>query len=296
MEVPSCQQHVQDVLHSTRPHALYAAIRAKLGGIEIRCCDCSKLDGIASSFARAYFSAPHLEDTASAERPLVTLCANRLRDGAEVREALTHELVHAFDHCVARRDLTRAESLACSEVRAAREAECRDNFGGGPRELCKLLGVDPMANRKGREGAADLAGAADAAGGSASEGASAGAAAAGAARAARATSAAATAAAQGPLKRDLTVDVCEWFKRRCAMRYAIKSVDAVFPSEGARAVRAVVHECFADHHPFSDFAEVPVPPPEQGVPVSGVPVAEGASAQGAPTANAPPAVLARSAF
>lgn len=280
MEVPSCQQHVQDVLHSTRPHALYAAIRAKLGGIEIRCCDCSKLDGIASSFARAYFSAPHLEDTASAERPLVTLCANRLRDGAEVREALTHELVHAFDHCVARRDLTRAESLACSEVRAAREAECRDNFGGGPRELCKLLGVDPMANRKER------AGAADAAGGSATLQPG----------AARATSAAATAAAQGPLKRDLTVDVCEWFKRRCAMRYAIKSVDAVFPSEGARAVRAVVHECFADHHPFSDFAEVPVPPPEQGVPVSGVPVAVGATAQGAPTANAPPAVLARSAF
>jgi hypothetical protein len=267
MEVPSCQQHVQDVLHSKRPHALYAAIRAKLGGIEIKCCDCSKLDGIASSFARAYFSAPHLEDTSSAERPLVTLCANRLRDGAEVREALTHELVHAFDHCVARRDLTRAESLACSEVRAAREAECRDNFGGGPRELCKLLGVDPMANRKKGHAGAN-AGPAAGAGGDA-------------------------AAPPGPLKRDLTLDVCEWFKRRCAMRYAIKSVDAVFPSEGARAVRAVVHECFADHHPFSDFAEVPVPPPEQGVPVSGVPVA---GVHGAPvtTSSAPPAVLARS--
>mmetsp|Transcript_18797 Transcript_18797/g.34834 ORF Transcript_18797/g.34834 Transcript_18797/m.34834 type:complete len:128 (-) Transcript_18797:385-768(-) len=64
----------------------------------------------------------------------------------QVREVLRHELVHAFDHCVKRRDLASCDGLACSEVRAAREAECRDNFGRGPGELCHFLGVNPFQN------------------------------------------------------------------------------------------------------------------------------------------------------
>ncbi|CAM9375597.1 unnamed protein product, partial [Discosporangium mesarthrocarpum] len=60
------------------------------------------------------------------EHPPTTavLCANRLRSAGELEEALVHELVHAFDWCVARRDLLDCQGLAWSEVRAAREAEC----------------------------------------------------------------------------------------------------------------------------------------------------------------------------
>ena len=54
------------------------------------------------------------------------MCANRLRDESEIEETLVHELVHAVDYCTRGIDLTKCEDLACSEVRAAREAECSE--------------------------------------------------------------------------------------------------------------------------------------------------------------------------
>lgn len=42
---------------------------------------------------------------------------------------------------------TSCEELACSEVRAAREAECRAHFNGGLGEVfCIALGADPFEN------------------------------------------------------------------------------------------------------------------------------------------------------
>ena len=58
--------------------------------------------------------------------PSVTLCANRLFGDAEVAEALVHELVHAYDYVAQGYDLSESPYLACSEVRAAREAECHE--------------------------------------------------------------------------------------------------------------------------------------------------------------------------
>jgi len=83
---------------------------------------------VAATFARAYFAAPNIKDLESEEKPRIVMCANALHSRQEVREALRHELVHAFDHCVSQRDLAEPYGLACSEIRAAREAECRDNF------------------------------------------------------------------------------------------------------------------------------------------------------------------------
>mmetsp|Transcript_11655 Transcript_11655/g.14534 ORF Transcript_11655/g.14534 Transcript_11655/m.14534 type:complete len:131 (-) Transcript_11655:512-904(-) len=62
----------------------------------------------------------------------------------QIRRILMHEMVHAYDHCVSRKNLTSCEELACSEVRAAREGECRDNFNHGIGELCGVLGVNPL--------------------------------------------------------------------------------------------------------------------------------------------------------
>ncbi|KDD75718.1 M76 peptidase [Helicosporidium sp. ATCC 50920] len=50
----------------------------------------------------------------------VVVCHNHLSSGEEVRHALLHELVHAYDHCrAADLDWSRCEHHACSEVRAA---------------------------------------------------------------------------------------------------------------------------------------------------------------------------------
>lgn len=58
--------------------------------------------------------------------PAVVLCANRLESRQEVEEAVVHELVHAYDYLVAGRDLLDCRTLAYSEVRAARAAECSE--------------------------------------------------------------------------------------------------------------------------------------------------------------------------
>jgi hypothetical protein len=82
--------------------------------------------------ARAYFSSPPSG---------ITMCSNRLAGAPEVAEALTHELVHAVDFCRRKWDLGECDALACSEVRAAREAECKYSFWGKERCARRLATV-----------------------------------------------------------------------------------------------------------------------------------------------------------
>lgn len=50
----------------------------------------------------------------------ILICHNHLASYEEVSTAMTHELIHAFDHCRARDlDWTRCRHHACSEIRAA---------------------------------------------------------------------------------------------------------------------------------------------------------------------------------
>lgn len=50
----------------------------------------------------------------------MVICSNHLSAQEEVSHALTHELIHAYDHCRgADLDWTNCEHHACSEVRAA---------------------------------------------------------------------------------------------------------------------------------------------------------------------------------
>jgi inner membrane protease ATP23 len=50
----------------------------------------------------------------------VILCHNHLASQEEVTHALTHELIHAYDHCRAKDlDWCNCEHHACSEIRAA---------------------------------------------------------------------------------------------------------------------------------------------------------------------------------
>ena len=85
--------------------------------VSIACQQCSNTGP--EGGARAYVRGPN---------PLsIVLCSNRLHSPAEVQEVLVHELIHVYDM---RRglDFHDCHQLAYSEVRAARDAECRSSL------------------------------------------------------------------------------------------------------------------------------------------------------------------------
>ena len=83
--------------------------------IELLCRRCENTGPEAG--ARAFLMGP---------QPLsIVLCHNRIdSETKEVEEILTHELVHLYDVQTLQLDLSDCETVAYSEVRAAREAEC----------------------------------------------------------------------------------------------------------------------------------------------------------------------------
>ena len=83
--------------------------------IELYCRKCSQKGPEAG--ARAFLMGPE---------PLsIVLCHNRIQsDRDEIEEILTHELIHLYDVQTLQLDLTDCETVAYSEIRAAREAEC----------------------------------------------------------------------------------------------------------------------------------------------------------------------------
>lgn len=91
--------------------------------LKIECRPC--LNTGPESGARAFIMGPS---------PLsIVLCSNRLscHDQTEMEQVLVHELVHVYDVRVNQLDLRACENLAYSEVRAAREAECKDAWLAG---------------------------------------------------------------------------------------------------------------------------------------------------------------------
>ena len=50
----------------------------------------------------------------------ITLCQNYIQSGTQVEDALSHELIHAYDDCrVKDFDQRNCKQVACSEIRAA---------------------------------------------------------------------------------------------------------------------------------------------------------------------------------
>lgn len=97
-------------------------IKALLDGIKgknpvIECRPCSK-KGAEGNARAALFDSDPLE---------IVLCTNRLQEW-DLEEALTHELVHAYDYSNNRYDFGGCEGLACTEIRAAANAECKGPF------------------------------------------------------------------------------------------------------------------------------------------------------------------------
>lgn len=58
----------------------------------------------------------------------IVLCTNRQSTSEEFHTSLIHELIHVYDMNILKLKLSNCEDLARSEVRAAREAECRNHY------------------------------------------------------------------------------------------------------------------------------------------------------------------------
>ena len=85
--------------------------------LQISCQKCGDVGP--ESGARAFVKGPE---------PLsIVLCQNRLSTQEEINEVLVHELMHVYDVHYRGWDLTNCYTLAKSEIRAAREAECSDS-------------------------------------------------------------------------------------------------------------------------------------------------------------------------
>ena len=58
----------------------------------------------------------------------VVICSNICLTPHKVEEILAHELVHLYDFCTINLDLTKSDHLACTEIRAANLAHCKNQF------------------------------------------------------------------------------------------------------------------------------------------------------------------------
>jgi hypothetical protein len=113
-EISECEEFLKTLQQ-------FPQISKLLEGIEkepiIKCRPCS-MKGDEGNARAALFDSDPLE---------IVLCTNRLRK-YQLEEALTHELVHAYDFSNDRCDFTKCDGLAYAEIRAARYAECKGPF------------------------------------------------------------------------------------------------------------------------------------------------------------------------
>lgn len=109
-----CEDFVKSVL--SKNESLRNLFKEDHGKVKITCrkCDSTGVEGNARAF---------LVDNPAQ----IVLCTNRLQP-QDIEEVLIHESVHAYDLFRNRCDFNSCDGLAYSEVRAARDAECRDSF------------------------------------------------------------------------------------------------------------------------------------------------------------------------
>tara|TARA_B100000795_G_scaffold190927_1_gene145511 strand:- start:2151 stop:2924 length:774 start_codon:yes stop_codon:yes gene_type:complete len=69
--------------------------------------------------ARAFYADPP---------PQLIFCTKRVRSANQMEDCFVHEMIHAVDHCTRDMNLRKCDALACSEIRAAREAECLNSY------------------------------------------------------------------------------------------------------------------------------------------------------------------------
>jgi hypothetical protein len=99
-------------VHTERLFALFKKLETSALNIQCKMCNRESIEGSARAYLRSY--------------PFeITLCANRLQHSSdELKEALVHEVTHAYDLYHQRYQFNTCEGLAHTEIRAASNAEC----------------------------------------------------------------------------------------------------------------------------------------------------------------------------
>ncbi|XP_073507960.1 mitochondrial inner membrane protease ATP23 homolog isoform X3 [Phyllobates terribilis] len=99
---------------------------SRLYGLKIRCKARLKIamDTSSTAYRERHFSCEECDgkvgggfDSSTSE---IVICQNNINDQRTMNRMLTHELIHAYDHCRAQVDfLSNIRHLACTEIRAA---------------------------------------------------------------------------------------------------------------------------------------------------------------------------------
>jgi hypothetical protein len=94
--------------------------------ITCRPCEAVGVEGSSRGFLAMSDLNDRMErDMSGGSRLEIVLCSNRLSSEHQLKEVLTHELVHAYDYLSKRVNFRTCPGLAYTEIRAAREAECK---------------------------------------------------------------------------------------------------------------------------------------------------------------------------
>ena len=123
-----CEKYLQRLLQTSPmvKFLLDALTKSNCKQPQIRCVPC----------------APEVQATGIFDPEIgVTLCQNWLDNGLQTEDTMSHELLHAYDHCRVKFDQLNCRHHACSEIRAANlSGDCkwsREVFRGN---VGKLLG------------------------------------------------------------------------------------------------------------------------------------------------------------
>ena len=129
--IEECQQFLHSIQNIPRIKALFDGVSG--GKPKIECRPCSDEGAEGSARAALFNDIP----------PTLVLCTNRL-NVRDLQEAVTHELIHAYDYSNARCNFYECDGLAYTEVRAARESECSKYY---PFEFLRNYCIQEHATR-----------------------------------------------------------------------------------------------------------------------------------------------------
>lgn len=120
MKKEEATEYVQDILKMDKNRIMNLLLRG--AQIEYENCD--------NSFnSRARYS------TCNGKRK-VTICANFLNSFEDLKEAITHEMVHLYDDLYWKCNFQDPNELACTEIRAATFAECANENNIEDKKKC----------------------------------------------------------------------------------------------------------------------------------------------------------------
>jgi|EP00945_MAST-04E_sp_MAST-4E-sp1_P007237 hypothetical protein len=120
MHIDECTKFLEKARKSAKAKELLKFLNAADtggDGVKLLCRKCPN-EG-PQKFAKAYFASPPHE---------MVVCHNRVKTIEQIEKSVIHEMIHAVDYVARDMNLLECKMLACSEIRAARGAECASEY------------------------------------------------------------------------------------------------------------------------------------------------------------------------